>query len=74
MATAKDHIEYEIRRLEEVIEKCDFIRTASIFSTTVSELTENFNDDTINSDEYKQFMDKTVKILTDSKCKCTKAK
>lgn len=74
MTTAKNHIESNIRRLEEAIEKCDFIRTASAFSTVTCQLKETYFDNTINKDEYRQYMNMTVKMLSDNKCNCTKTK
>lgn len=72
MATSKSQIDLNMMNLKEVIGKCDFKGTASVFSLTLRELIESYNDMKINSDEYSQYMDRTMKMLNENKCNCTK--
>ena len=71
---AKNRIDLNMRNLEETIGKCDFKGTASAFSLALRELIENYNEDTISSEEYSKYMDRAVKMLDDSKCECTNMK
>jgi hypothetical protein len=74
MSTSKNQIDLNMKNLMEVIEKCDFKGTASVFSLTLRELIESYNEMEINSDEYNKYMDRAVKMLNESKCSCTKMK
>lgn len=74
MVTTKRQNDLNIMTLEEVIGKCDFKGTATVFSRTLRELIESYNEMEINGDEYSQYMNKATKMLDDNKCNCTKMK
>ncbi len=74
MATSKRQNDLNIKTLEEVIGKCDFKGTATVFSRTLRELIESYNEMEINGDEYSQYLNKAMKMLDQNKCKCTKVK
>ncbi len=72
MTRSKSQMDLNMRNLEEVIGKCDFKGTASAFSQTLRELIESYNEMKIDYIEYNQYMHKATKMITDSKCVCTK--